>query len=385
MKVAASADLALVRREQFPVMDEMTWLNTAGYGPLPVCNVDAQTEFLRGMSMGRRAPGVGHWWEGADQVRAKVGRLINCDPADIAFLKSTGEGISLVALGLDWKAGDEVVTYDQEFPSDVYPWLGLRRRGVEVKFVRDRGRHRFDAKDVEELIGPRTRVVSLSLVNFNSGFRAPIEEISQVCRARGVWLILDAIQAAGVLKVDARELGADLISAHGYKSLCSGFGISFCYVSEPLRDALEVPELGWKSIENVTDVTQMLNYNLEYAAGARRYEPAVPNVAGMYGMGASIDLFLNVGLDVIYERVRHLSGLVAERLEARGYRVVSSRAPGETSSIVSAATPGGDAKEVAAALDKARVVCSVREGRLRVSSHLFNNESDVDRLVDALP
>jgi cysteine desulfurase/selenocysteine lyase len=385
MSVTSAADLETVRREQFPVTREWTWFNTATFGPLPVCNVETQTAFLRGMSLGESAEGVGHWWEGADSVRAKVGQLINCNPDDVAFLKSTGEGVSLVALGLDWRPGDEVVTYDQEFPSDVYPWLALERKGVVTRFVRDAGRFRFEAEDVEKLIGPRTRVVCLSLVNNNNGFRAPIEQIAEVCRARGVWLVVDAVQAAGCMTVDAGSLGADLIAAHGYKTLCAGYGIAFCYVSPALRDAIEVPEPGWKSIEQVTNITRQTDYKLEYAVSARRYESGVQNISGMYGMGASIDLFSSVGLQTINDHVLGLSGMVTDRLEEKGYRVVSSRRPGEISCIVSVTHPRHEAKQVEAALSRARVACAVREGRVRISSHLFNNEDDVAHLVDALP
>lgn len=385
MGMTQGLDLEAIRREQFPVTREWTWFNTATYGPLPVRNVETQTKFLRGMSRGEAAKGVGHWWEGADRVRARVGRLINCDPRDVAILKSTGEGLSLVALGLDFEAGDEVVTYDQEFPSGVYPWLALERKGVQVRFVRDAGRFRFEVEDVEALLGPRTRVVCLSLVNFSHGFRAPIERISQICRQRGVWMVLDAVQAAGCMTVDVTSLGAHLVAAHGYKSLCSGYGIAFCYVAPELREVLAVPEPGWKSIEDVTDVTRQTDYRLQYASGARRYESGVQNLSGMYGMAASIDLFLEVGTDVINERVLGLSATIAEQVERKGYRVVSSRRPGETSGIVSIVKPGLDSREVVATLAKARVACSVREDRVRVSSHFFNNEDDVERLVAALP
>jgi cysteine desulfurase/selenocysteine lyase len=378
-------DFESVRRDEFPVTREWTWLNTATYGPLPLRNVETQTAFLSGMSLGRLARGLGHWWEGAAEVRAKVGRLINCEPDDVAILKSTGEGLSLAALGLDWRAGDEVVTYDLEFPSVVYPWLALERLGVVTRFVRDAGRFRFEADDVASLIGPRTRAVCLSLVNFNHGFRAPIERIAAACRERGVWLLVDAVQAAGCLTVDAQALGADLIAAHGYKSLCSGYGIAFCYVAPRLREAIAVPESGWKSIEDVTNITRQTDYNLVYAKAARRYESGVQNISGMYGMGASIDLFLELGTQAINDRVLELSRLVAEAVESRGYQVVSSRRPGEVSGIVSAVHPRREAKEIAAALAEARVACAVREGRLRVSSHLFNNEADVERLVSALP
>ncbi len=385
MAIEPGLDLETVRDEQFPVTREWTWFNTAACGPLPVCNVEAQVGFLRGMSIGETVPGVGHWWEGAERVRGKVARLIDCSSEDVALLKSTGEGLGLVALGLDWRPNDEVITYDQEFPSVVYPWLALQPKGVVVRFVRDAGRFRFDPDDVEALIGPRTRVVCLSLVNFNHGFRAPIERVAEICRARGVWLVVDAVQAAGCMRVDAQRLGAHLISAHGYKGLCSGYGISFCYVSPDLRDAIGVPEPGWKSIEDPTDVTNQVGGALDYARGARRYEGGVQNISGMYGMEASIDLFLRVGVDAIQEHVLELSSQIADDVESKGYRSVSSRDPRERSSIVSLASDRLDAGHVAACLTKAKVACSVREGRIRISSHLFNNRQDVQHLVEALP
>lgn len=374
-----------VRDEQFPVTREWAWFNTAAYGPLPLCNVEAQMSFLQGMSAGKTAAGIGHWWEGAASVRAKVGQLINADPEDICFLKSTNEGLGLVVTGLDWAPGDEVITYDQEFPSTVYPWLGLARKGVAVRFVRDRGRARFDVDDVAELISPRTRVVCVSLVNFSNGFRAPVEAIAELCRSQGIWLVVDAVQAAGCLPVDVQSLGADLVSAHGYKSLCSGFGISFCYVAPRLRGSLAVAVPGWKSIENVTDITHQLDYQLTLARGSRRYESGVPNISGMYGMGASIDLFLGIGMDVIGQHVLAMSALVAEQVEARDYHVVSSLTPTERSGIVSVNCCGREPVDAAAALKRAGVMCSVREGRLRISCHLFVDEDDVQRLTAALP
>jgi selenocysteine lyase/cysteine desulfurase len=377
--------LRKVRDEQFPVTREWSWFNTAAYGPLPLCNVEAQTSFLNGMSLGRTASGVGHWWEGASSVRGKVGRLINADPDDICFLKSTNEGLGLVVTGLDWAPGDEVITYDQEFPSTAYPWLGLARKGVAVKFIRDRGRARFGVGDVEELISPRTRVICLSLVNFSNGFRAPVEAIAELCRSRGIWLVVDAVQAAGCMPVDVQSLGADLVSAHGYKSLCSGFGISFCYVAPRFRENVAVSVPGWKSIENVTDITHQLSYQLTLAHGARRYESGTQNISGMYGMGASIDLFLGLGMDLIGQHVQAMSALVADQVEARGYRVVSSQAPAERSGIIAVDCRRREPAEVAAALKDAGVMCSVREGRLRISCHLFVNEDDVQRLTAALP
>jgi cysteine desulfurase/selenocysteine lyase len=387
--VSPGAVVARLRRAEFPVTAERTWLNTATYGPLPVSNVAAQRDLLEGMMRGAGGPGIGHWWEGAASVRDRVGAMIGCAPADVALLRSTGEGIGLVSLGLDWRPGDEVVLYDREFPSGVYPFLALADRGVRVRFVEDRGRCRFTADDVAAVMTSRTRVVCVSLVNCYHGFRAPVEDIGVLCRERGAWLLVDAVQGAGILPVDVGALGASLVSAHGYKSLCAGYGISYCYVAPELRDCLRVSAPGWKSIEDAPYIDRQLDYNLRYPDGARRFEPTVQNLAGMYGLGASIDLFQRTGPALIADWVAGLAGAVRAAVTERGYTVASSERPGETSGIVSVAVPGtvldGDAARVGAALAERGISCAVRDGRLRVSCHVFNDREDVDRLADALP
>ncbi len=152
--------------------------------------------------------------------------MINAEPADIAVLNSTGHGTALVAQGLDWREGDEVITYAKEYPTLVLPWLQLRDRGVRVRFVEDRG-CRYEIDDVEALITSKTRVVALSLVNFAHGFRAPLEEIGTLCKDRDIWFVVDACQALGAVPVDVGELDADIVSAHAYKHLLGGFGVSF--------------------------------------------------------------------------------------------------------------------------------------------------------------
>jgi cysteine desulfurase / selenocysteine lyase len=384
--VTSPADtMSRLRREEFPVTDHKVWFDTATYGPLPVSNVRAQTKLLEGMMLGADAPGLGHWWDGAAEVRGKVAGFIGCDPDDVALLRSTGEGISLVSLGLDWRPGDEVVLYDQEFPSDVYPFLALAKKGVAISFVADRGRHRFDVDDVAGAISPRTRAVCISLVNCYHGFRAPVEQIAGLCRERGCWLLADVVQGAGVLPISVASLGADLITAHGYKSLCSGYGISFCYISPALRDSLEVAAPGWKNIEDAPFISKQLDYNLRYPASARRFEPTVQNLAGMYGLGASIDLFMGAGAELIADWVLDLTAALTEALNQKGYPVVSSTRPGERSGIISAEVPGGNAAAVQAALTAQRIKCAVRDGRLRFSCHLFNNREDIERLIAALP
>jgi cysteine desulfurase/selenocysteine lyase len=382
---SAEEVMGRLRQEEFPVTREKVWLDTATYGPLPVSNARVQTQFIEAMMLGADTPGRRHWWEGATEVRTKVGEFIGCDPVDIALLRSTGEGISLVSLGLDWRPGDEVVLYDREFPSDVYPFLALADNGVKISFIADRGRHRFDIADVEAAMSDRTRVVCISLVNCYHGFRAPIEQIAELCRKRGCWLLVDAVQGAGVAPVNVASLGADLVSAHGYKTLCSGYGISFCYISPRLREQLRVVAPGWKNIEDAPYVGKQLDYNLRYPDSARRFEPTIQNLAGMYGLGASIDLFQSVGIEQIFDWVKTVTGTLRTALTEHGYQVVSSDRPSEQSGIISAEVPADDKAAVHAALAAQGIRCAMRDGRLRFSCHLFNNYDDIDRLIAALP
>ncbi len=377
-----SYDVEALRDDQFPVTRRCAYLDNATFGPPPRACVEAAAGCLRRLSEGAQLPVP--WAAEVERVRDLAARLMGAPAPDVAFLKSSAEGVGLVALGLDWQPGDEVVVYEREFPAGVLPWLNLAHLGVRVRFVRDRGRHRFDVADVEELLGERTRVVCLGLVNFGSGLRAPVERVAGLCRRAGAWLLVDATQAAGVLRLDVGRLGCDLLVAHGYKFLLSGYGTAFCYVSPELRAALRVPEPGWKTLREMDDRTSIDYERLEFVNDARRFEPSIPDLTSIVGMGASLDLLLRLGPDAVERRTLDLTATAAERLLERGLRVVSSRRAEERSSILSVEREGVDPSLLEAALRGAGVVAAVRDGRLRLSLHGYNDETDVDRLLSAL-
>jgi len=378
-------DVASLRREQFPVTEKWSWFNHATFGPPPTAFVKKVADFAGLMTTGDIPESQALWVDTIDEVRARAARFINCDPDDVAFLKNTAEGMGVLALGLDWQPGDEVIAYDQAFPADVYPWMNQAGRGVELKLVADRGRQRYDAADVEALMTPRTRLVCLELVNFNSGFRAPIAEIGRLCKERGAWLVVDATQAAGAMRIDVRELGCDVLVAHAYKFLMSGWGTAICYFAPHTRARLGVPEPGWKSLREIRNVARLTDYKLDYATEARRWEPGIPDVLSILGLGAVLDLMRRVGTDRIEERVLAYAREVAEALEGRGWKVISSRLPGEGSGILSLEREGVDTAAVQEELRRRNVACAVREGRMRVSVHFYNDGSDLERLLDCLP
>ncbi|HKF78261.1 MAG TPA: aminotransferase class V-fold PLP-dependent enzyme [Candidatus Dormibacteraeota bacterium] len=378
-------DVAALRREQFSVTRRWAWFDHATFGPPPRVFVDAVSAFTEAMAAAEVPEGLELFVDAVDRARARAARFINADPDDVAFLKSTAEGLGVVALGLDWAPGDQVIAYDQAFPADVYPWLNLAGRGVEVRLVRDRGRQRHDAHDVAALMTPRTRVVCLELVNCNNGFRAPLREIAALCHERGAWLLVDATQAAGALRIDVREIGCDVLVAHGYKFLMAGWGTAICYFAPHTRERLRVPEPGWKSIQDLRSVTSHFDYRLDYAQEARRFEPGVPDLSSIFGLEAVIDLLERLGPSQVEEQVLRYAAEVGEALEDRGWEIVSSRLAGERSAILSAVREGVDPVAVQAELRRRHVACAVRAGRMRISVHAYNDRADLDRLLDCLP
>jgi selenocysteine lyase/cysteine desulfurase len=222
------------------------------------------------------------------------------------------------------------------------------------------------------------------LVNYGHGFRAPVEAIGEICRRRGIWLVVDAIMALGALKVDAAAIGADIIVAHGYKFLLSGFGVAICYCSERARRELRVAEVGYKGMERAMDYARKLpdfadlaGRPLAFAAGAQRFEAGTQALSVMAGMKASIDLMLSVGIEAIESRILGLANQLCEGLRAKGYRIAGSTSPGERSAIVSFTRDGLNAAELSASLKQQKIYHHVIHQRIRFSPHLYNSQEDV--------
>jgi cysteine desulfurase / selenocysteine lyase len=369
------------REREFPLTRSRIYLNTCARGLLPVSYIEAVNGSLTVMSNPEPGQELGAPIEGA---RQRAAQLLNCGADEVALLWTTSHGLNLVPNGLDWQPGDEVVLYEMDHPTDVYTWLNLASRGVRARFVKDQ-RGRYEPEDVEALLGPRTRAVCLSLVNYGHGFRAPVEAIGEICRRRGIWLVVDAIMAMGALRVDARAIGADIIAAQGYKFLLSGFGVAVCYTSERARRELRVSDVGYKAMERameyaekLPDFHQLDGHALEFSTSARRFEPGTQALALLAGMEASLGLMLEVGPEAIEERVLGLATKLTEGLVDKGYQVVGSTRPGERSAIVSFTREGLDVDALSRALKQARVDHALIHQRARFSPHFYNDEDDVE-------
>jgi selenocysteine lyase/cysteine desulfurase len=316
-----------------------------------------------------------------EKVRKLAARLLNADPLDVAFVKNTSEGIGIVAEGLRWRGGDNVVLSADEYPANVYPWLNLAERGVEVRRVPSRG-GRIAIDDLAAALDARTRLLSLSFVEFATGFRNDLAAVGELCRARNVLFFVDAIQGLGAFPIDVRATPIDFLSADGHKWLLGPEGAGLLYVRRELVEQLHPVGVGWNSVVGAWDFAT-IDFRLKPHAG--RWESGSHNLLGITALGASLELLLEVGVPAIAERVLELTDRLCAGAAAAGLEIVSPRGDNERSGIVSLSAPGGRAPgDVVRQLRAAGVVINQRAGRLRVSPHAYNTPEEIDRLLQLL-
>jgi len=367
-----------VLREEFPVTRRWAFFDHAAVAPLTGRAQRAITEWAADMADN----GDVHeprWNRRVEEVRGLFGKLLNAEPLDIAFVKNTSEGIGIVAEGFPWRPGDNIVTAAEEYPSNLYPWMNLAGRGVAVRAVASReGRLWID--DLRAAMDLRTRLVSLSFVEFASGFRNDLDAIGSLCRERGVYFFVDAIQGLGMLPLDVRQTPVDFLAADGHKWLLGPEGAGIFYLRRELLNLLHPVGVGWNSVVGARDFSR-IDFTLKPHAG--RWESGSLNVAGITGLGASLELLLEIGVPAIAGRVQELTDDLCTRAARGGLPVYSSRRPEDWSGIVSLTVPDDPRQRVARCRSEG-IVINQRAGRLRISPHCYNTREEIERLISAL-
>ncbi|MEA2656113.1 MAG: cysteine desulfurase / selenocysteine lyase, partial [Chloroflexota bacterium] len=325
---------------------------------------------------------AGAAFEAADRVRGLAAQIINGSPDGIALTRSTAHGLSLVAQGLDWERGDNVVGAQWEYPANVYPWMALAADGVEFRQAKLVG-GRVLADTLFSLVDERTRVVAVSHVEFWNGYRVDIEAIGAECRRRGIIFVVDMMQSVGALRVDVSRMPIDFCATGAGKWLLGPPGIGFCYFTPELLEKVRPRLVG---ADSVADVEQYFEPKLEFAPTARRFEESVVSMLDTAAFASALDLLLEVGPDVIEERVLDLAGRLASGLVERGYEVVEPwpRSRAESSGIVSFRKPGASHLEVLRDLTAARVIARTHRDFVRLSPHFYNTEDEIERVLEVL-
>jgi cysteine desulfurase/selenocysteine lyase len=373
-------DVDMLRRREFPITAEWAYFDHATYGPHPRRYVDTLTQ----VAVQLATHVLGNTSAGLDEVRSTAATLLHSPVDQVALLRSTGEGTNLVASGVEWQPGDEVLLYELDFPGLIAPWLALIDRGIHIRVVQDRGRHRFDVDDVLQLFSPRTRAVSVSLVNNITGFRAPVEQLSELCNERNVWFTVDAVQALGSVDVDAPSLGADVVVGASYKFLLSGFGQAVAYLSERAINELRVPHIGVRNLQ-MSSTGTLFETGLNLFTTARKFEPSNPNLAASFAMRAAIELLLEIGVARIESHNRTLCAQLVEGLQAKGYTLATSQRPFESAGLVCAVHNTLPSQQIQADLAAQHIMCAVRHGHLRFAPHVYNTPDEVEQILHALP
>lgn len=368
-------------REDFPVTENLIYFNHAAVAPLPVRSASKVEDFLKEYTA-KGCLNYADWIKEQEKVRGLVAKITGGKGGEIALVKNTSTGISIVAQGLHWKEGDNVIIPESEFPSNAYPWFNLKNRGVEVRLVRERD-GRLLPEDFKALMDDRTRLLSVSWVEFATCFMNDIEVLGDICRKMGVYFCVDAIQGLGVFEMDVERCNIDFLAADGHKWLLAPEGIGILYVSERVINDVHPATVGWHSVE---DASNYLPYHFDkIRKDAKKFEEGSPNLLGTYALGASLELLLDVGVKNAGERVLHLTDLLVEGLMERGFQVLSSRGEGEKSGIL-VFTSGDAGKDEALFehLSENKVFCAPRGGGIRFSPHFYNSEEEVERVLEIL-
>ena len=370
-------------RQQMPVARRWAYLDHAAVAPIP----QSAAEAIEGWSRTALLDGDTNWLDWSqriEQIRQRSANLVHAHASEIALVPNTTAGVNIVAAGIPWQSGDNVVIAANEFPTNQYPWINLETIGVEVRRVPPEG-FVIDPNRIADACDGRTRIVSLSWVGYASGYRLNPRTLASVAHDAGALFFLDAIQGLGVFPLDVRESDIDFFAADGHKWLLGPEGAGLFYCRREHLELLRPTGLGWNSVKGFFDYTKI---NLELRPNAARFEGGSQNMVGFHALGASLDLLADCGLaydaSAVADSVLQIAGHAIDRLDAFGATIFSPRDDPVRSGIVSFEVPGCDANDLRKACLAGGVALACRDGRLRISPHAYNNEEDIERLLQAL-
>jgi selenocysteine lyase/cysteine desulfurase len=372
-------DWDAIRRAEFPVAERWAYFDHAAVSPLPRRARDRMVAWAD-EQLAQGCVGWPKWEAKVDDVRRAAAALIHSGPDEVAFVANTTHGIGLVAEGFPWKVGDSVVTAAEEYPSNIYPWMNLAGRGVSLRTVPTRA-GRIWVDDIAAAIDATTRLVTISHVEFSSGFRNDLDALGALCRERNVAFFVDAIQGLGPHVIDVSKTPIDFLAADGHKWLLGPEGAGIMYVRREWIDRLRPLGIGWHSVVSSYNTPTI---SLHLKPSAQRWEGGSFNMPGVHALGASLELLTEIGPERVSARILERAEAVREIARRAGRPIVGSPKAEDLSGNVALEARGVD---LAALVRKARergVILAHRRGRIRISPHIYNNDDDLGRLAEVL-
>ena len=365
----------------FPITNRAIYLNHAAVSPLPLPTFEAIESQLRDVRE-NGSVNFRSWISVKEHARSLLAELLGARPEQVAFMRNTSDSLS-TANGLDWQAGQNVVTFRQEFPANIYPWLRLREAfGVEVRMCEERD-GRVDMEELENLVDENTRVIAMSHVQYASGFLVDLERLSRIARRRDALLVVDVIQSLGVLPLNVEAELVDVAAGASHKWLLGPEGVGYLYLSDRARERIQPTLVGWISVPNPEDYN---NFEQGWNVGTLVWETGTGPTALIHGLNASLELLKSTGTQRITAYLETLTDALCEKLKSKSYRVISAREVGQKSQIVCIQHPAGlSAMQLYAQLKSRNIITAPRADRLRIAPHFYNSLDDIDELVAALP
>lgn len=373
---AVSQPLHELYRNEFPVTKDLIYLNHAAVAPL--CRRSAEAmKWLADDAMQFGSLHYNQWLAAYDGLRTAAAKLINAEPGEIAIVKNTSEGVATVALGIDWRTGDRIVAFKEEFPANYFPWLKLAEKGVEITWLSIYDPLGRIAEAVEG-----ARLLAISYVNYLSGYRVDLDAIGSLCRRHDCFFFVDAIQGMGAFPIDVRRSHIDALAADGHKWMLGPEGNGVLYVRRERLDEITPVEFGWTNVANYADYSSR---DMTLRSDAGRYECGTLNTIGCFGQRAALEFLLEIGVTEIERAVTALVEQLESGVRERGYEVMVERMPGTGSGILSFRHPILDSRVVVGKLREARIAAAPRQGWIRTSPHFYLSPNDIARVLEALP
>jgi cysteine desulfurase / selenocysteine lyase len=362
-------------RSEFPVTGRLVYLNHAAVAPL--CRRAA--EAMQHLAQDALEYGSEHyakWMATYHGVRVAAAALINADPAEIAIVKNTSEGIATVATGISWKRGDVVVAFTEEFPANFYPWKRLETAGIEVRWLSV-----FDDLDRIDSACKGARMLAISHVQYLSGYRVDLNAIGEICDRHGTFFLVDAIQGMGAFPIDVRAAKIHALAADGHKWLLGPEGCGVLYVRQDVQDDVQPIEFGWTNVAKYFDYSSR---DMALRPDAGRYECGTLNTIGCYGLRASMEFLLEVGIENVAPAIQALGDRLHDGVKALGFETLGHRTAQTGAGIVSFRKEGVDCQSIVRKLRDAGIVTAPRQGWVRAAPHFYIAPEEIDRLLDQL-
>ncbi|MDF1818143.1 MAG: aminotransferase class V-fold PLP-dependent enzyme [Immundisolibacteraceae bacterium] len=363
---------------EFPQPESLIYLNHAAVAPWPARSQHALTAFAE-QNVSRGATDYPEWVAVETRLRQRLAELIGAASFnDIALQKSTSEALSVVAWGLDWKPGDNIILCRQEFPSNRIPWESLQPLGVEIRYL-DLAKVADPEQAYIDLMDRNTRLISVSSVQYASGLRADLNRLGEACRARDILFCVDAIQSLGALPFDLNECQADFVMADGHKWMLGAEGLALLWVNPAIREQLRLYQYGWHMTRESSNFDAP---SWHPADTAKRFECGSPNMLGSHVLDASLSLLQEVGMEQVSRAILARSEFMAERIgKSTSLKLISDPSPARRSGIVTFSHQAIEATKLHQHLMDQQIICACRGGGVRFSAHFYN---DMERIEDAI-